>query len=142
MSFVPLSCSFVSQVPPLPAFRGNGCFHDAKIICPDLYRLPRLRFMLPFLPCARRVRFRPAFVSRLSPLPCFILPLSGGRRRISGCRIGGCIVLFRFISMRNSKKRRNCGIRASIRPEIGAESPRLCRFRPSRIYITFCTVYL
>jgi hypothetical protein len=31
-----LSCSFVSQVPPLPAFRGNGCFHDAKIICPDL----------------------------------------------------------------------------------------------------------
>lgn len=92
--------------------------------------------MLPFLPCARRVRFRPAFVSRLSPLPCFILPLSGGRRRISGCRIGGCIVLFRFISMRNSKKRRNCGIRASIRPEIGAESPRLCRFRPSRIYIT------
>lgn len=91
---------------------------------------------------AASVRFRPAFVSRLSPLPCFILPLSGGRRRISGCRIGGCIVLFRFISMRNSKKRRNCGIRASIRPEIGAESPRLCRFRPSRIYITFCTVYL
>lgn len=89
--------------------------------------------------CSRVLAF-PA--SRLSPLPCFILPLSGGRRRISGCRIGGCIVLFRFISMRNSKKRRNCGIRASIRPEIGAESPRLCRFRPSRIYITFCTVYL
>ena len=36
MSFVLLSCSFMSQVPPLPAFRGNGCFHDAKIICPDL----------------------------------------------------------------------------------------------------------
>lgn len=102
------------------------------------------------------VRLRPALVSWLSPCPGFFripvfpasrfprftVSLSGGRRRISGCRIGGCIVLFRFISMRNSKKRRNCGIRASIRPEIGAESPRLCRFRPSRIYITFCTVYL
>ena len=102
------------------------------------------------------VRLRPALVSWLSPCPGFFripvfpasrfprftVSLSGGRRRIPGCRIGGCIVLFRFISMRNSKKRRNCGIRASIRPEIGAESPRLCRFRPSRIYITFCTVYL
>lgn len=102
------------------------------------------------------VRLRPALVSWLSPCPDFFripvfpasrfprftVSLSGGRRRIPGCRIGGCIVLFRFISMRNSKKRRNCGIRASIRPEIGAESPRLCRFRPSRIYITFCTVYL
>ena len=102
------------------------------------------------------VRLRPALVSWLSPCPGFFripvfpasrfprftVSLSGGRRRIPGCRIGGCIVLFRFISMRNSKKRRNCGIRASIRPEIGAESPRLCRFRPSRIYITFCTVYI
>lgn len=102
------------------------------------------------------VRLRPALVSWLSPCPGFFripvfpasrfprftVSLSGGRRRIPGCRIGGCIVLFRFISMRNPKKRRNCGIRASIRPEIGAESPRLCRFRPSRIYITFCTVYL
>lgn len=104
MSFVPLSCSFVSQVPPLPAFRGNGCFHDAKIICPDLLSVTPITVHATILPCARRVRFRPAFVSRLSPLPCFILPLSGGRRRISGCRIGGCIVLFRFISMRNSKK--------------------------------------
>ena len=139
MSFVPLSCSFVSQVPPLPAFRGNGCFHDAKIICPDLLsvtpitvhatiftvRPPRpvpACFCVPVIPAS-------LFYSPLVrwPSPDFRLP---DRR------------MYRFISMRNSKKRRNCGIRASIRPEIGAESPRLCRFRPSRIYITFCTVYL
>lgn len=96
-------------------------FGSVLLSCPDFFRIP---------------------VFPASRFPRFTVSLSGGRRRISGCRIGGCIVLFRFISMRNSKKRRNCGIRASIRPEIGAESPRLCRFRPSRIYITFCTVYL
>lgn len=66
------------------------------------------------------VRLRPALVSWLSPcpgfsripvfpasrFPRFTVSLSGGRRRIPGCRIGGCIVLFRFISMRNPKKRR------------------------------------
>ena len=54
--------------------------------------------------------------------------------------------MYRFVSIyfdaKSEKKDGNCGIRASIRPETGAESPRLCRFRPSRIYITFCTVYL
>ena len=66
------------------------------------------------------VRLRPALVSWLSPCPGFFripvfpasrfprftVSLSGGRRQIPGCRIGGCIVLFRFISMRNPKKRR------------------------------------
>lgn len=77
-----------------------------------------------------------------SRFPRFTVSLSGGRRRIPGCRIGGCIVCFDLFRCEIRKKDGNCGIRASIRPEIGAESPRLCRFRPSRIYITFCTVYL
>ena len=165
MFFVLLSCSFVSQVPSLPAFRGNGRFHDAKIIRPDLLSVtpitvhatiftgcpprPHLRDATPGVPgvagklrssghpgcsegsvrpgCPERglypvasVRLRPALVSWLSPCPGFFripvfpasrfprftVSLSGGRRRIPGCRIGGCIVLFRFISMRNPKKRR------------------------------------
>ena len=52
-------------------------------------------------PSCSRVPVFPA-----SRFPRFPVSLSGGRRRISGCRIGGCIVLFRFISMRNPKKRR------------------------------------
>lgn len=62
--------------------------------------------------CSRVLAFP---VSRFFPHPGFPrVPVSsvyrflgpGGRRRIPGCRIGGCIVLFRFILMRNPKKRR------------------------------------
>lgn len=143
MSFVLLSCSFVSQVPPLPAFRGNGRFHDAKIICPDLLSVtPITVHATIFTGCPPRpvpacscVPVIPAslFYSPLVrwPSPDFRLP---DRR------------MYRFVSIyfdaKSEKKDGNCGIRASIRPETGAESPRLCRFRPSRIYITFCTVYL
>ena len=140
MFFVLLSCSFVSQVPPLPAFRGNGRFHDAKIIRPDLLSVTPITVHATIFTgcpprphlrdarrgqCTRVVRKegcirRPPFGSVLlscpgfpripvfpaSRFPRFTVSLSGGRRRIPGCRIGGCIVLFRFISMRNPKKRR------------------------------------
>lgn len=102
------------------------------------------------------VRLRPALVSWLSPCPGFFripvfpasrfprftVSLSGGRRRIPGAGSADVSFCFDLFRCEIRKKDGNCGIRASIRPEIGAESPRLCRFRPSRIYITFCTVYL
>ena len=151
MSFVLLSCSFVSQVPPLPAFRGNGRFHDAKIICPDLLSVTPItvhatiftvRPPRPAPSCSRVLAF-PA--SRFSPRPGFLgLPFPcpaavAGFPAAGSADVSFCFDLFRC---EIRKKDGNCGIRASIRPETGAESPRLCRFRPSRIYITFCTVYL
>ena len=102
------------------------------------------------------VRLRPALVSWLSPCPDFfripVFPASRFPRFTFPCpaavagfpAAGSADVSFCFDLFRCEirKKDGNCGIRASIRPETGAESPRLCRFRPSRIYITFCTVYL
>ena len=88
---------------------------------------------------------RSALVSWLSPRPGFLgLPFPcpaavAGFPAAGSADVSFCFDLFRC---EIRKKNGNCGIRASIRPETGAESPRLCRFRPSRIYITFCTVYL
>jgi hypothetical protein len=92
--------------------------------------------------CSRVLAF-PA--SRFSPRPGFLgLPFPcpaavAGFPAAGSADVSFCFDLFRC---EIRKKDGNCGIRASIRPETGAESPRLCRFRPSRIYITFCTVYL
>lgn len=94
---------------------------------------------------AASVRFRPALMSWLSPCPGFLgfpfpCPAAvAGFPAAGSADVSFCFDLFRC---EIRKKDGNCGIRASIRPETGAESPRLCRFRPSRIYITFCTVYL
>ena len=163
MFFVLLSCSFVSQVPSLPAFRpaasaparcdsgcagccmgacisGRPCLPESgvsrRLVSPECPASPgKLRSsghpgcsegsVRPGCPerglyPVASVRLRPALVSWLSPCPGFFripvfpasrfprftVSLPGGRRRIPGCRIGGCIVLFRFISMRNPKKRR------------------------------------
>lgn len=119
MSFVLLSCSFVSQVPPLPAFRGNGRFHDAKIICPDLLSVTPITVHATIF-TVRPPRPVPACSCvPVIPASLFYSPLVRWPSPDSRRRIGGCIVLFRFISMRNPKKRRklrNPWLRSGLKP--------------------------
>ena len=95
--------------------------------CPGFPRVPVFS--------ASRFSPRPGFLGLPFPCPAAV----AGFPAAGSADVSFCFDLFRC---EIRKKDGNCGIRASIRPEIGAESPRLCRFRPSRIYITFCTVYL
>lgn len=140
-------CSFVMFVhvasPSAPRLSGNGCFHDAKIICPDLLSVTPITVHATIF-TVRPPRPVPACSCvPVIPASLFYSPLV--RWAVAGFPAAGsadvsfCFDLFRC---EIRKKDGNCGIRASFRLETGAESPRLCRFRPSRIYITFCTVYL
>ncbi len=102
-------------------------FGSVRLSCPGFPRVPVFS--------ASRFSPRPGFLGLPFPCPAAV----AGFPAAGSADVSFCFDLFRC---EIQKKDGNCGIRASIRPETGAESPRLCRFRPSRIYITFCMVYL
>lgn len=72
------------------------------------------------------------FYCTLAPVAVVGFPAAGSAD-VSFC--------FDFFRCEIRKKGGNCEIHASFRPETGAESPRLCWFRPFRIYITICIAY-